>query len=141
MKAMTESMAVQTTKAMPARSDAGTVLKTSIGRTLHGVQSSPIQAKDYATKQRDKWLNKLAKEFLMLDGLFPFKELLPKENCPEWVHRVELEYLAAVHPGAMLKGGHRRVIWVSMCLCGLDDGMFGCKDRRCDAAPRKIQGF
>ena len=104
MKAMTESTVVQTTKAMPARFGAGTLPKTSISRTLQGVQASPIQAKDYATRQRDKWLNKLAKEFLMLDGLFPFKELLPNEHCPEWVHRVELEYLAAVHPGAMLKG-------------------------------------
>jgi hypothetical protein len=104
MNAISESMAVEKKGAMSPRAGAVPGSKTAAGETVYGVKSSPIQAKDYASKERDKWLNRLAHEFLTLNGLFPFKEVFPTENCPEWVHRVELEYIGAVHPDADLKG-------------------------------------
>jgi hypothetical protein len=107
MNAIAESMAVQTAGAMSGRAGAVPGSKTVAGETLYGVKSSPVPPKDYASKERDKWLNRLAHEFLTLNGLFPFMEVFPMENCPEWVHRVEVEYLVAVHPDADLKGATR----------------------------------
>jgi hypothetical protein len=71
---------------------------------LKDVKSNVIQPKDYASKERDRWLNRLAKEFLMLDGLFPFKDFAPRKDCPEWLGRVEQEYFVAVYRGVDLKG-------------------------------------
>jgi len=104
MNAISESMAAQTTGAMSARVGAVPGSKTATGEPLYGVKSSPIQPKDYASKQRDKWLNRLAREFLMLDGLFPFREFGPENDCPQWVGRVEEEYFAATFRGANLNG-------------------------------------
>ena len=92
---------------MSACSARSTESKVATDRALNGAKSNAIQPKDYASKERDKWLNRLAHQFLTLNGLFPFKEVFPTENCHEWVHRVELEYLVAVHPGADLKGATR----------------------------------
>ena len=71
---------------------------------FNGVKSKAVQPKDYASKERDKWLNRLAKEFLMLDALFPFKDFAPKQNCPQWLGRVEQEYFVAMYRGVDLKG-------------------------------------
>ena len=107
MNAIKESTAGNTAGKVSACSARSTESKVATDRALNGAKSNAIQPKDYASKERDKWLNRLAHQFLTLNGLFPFKEVFPTENCHEWVHRVELEYLVAVHPGADLKGATR----------------------------------
>jgi hypothetical protein len=63
----------------------------------------PNEPKDFASKRRDKWLNKLTDEFLVLEGLYPVKSFLPTENCPNWVSRLEEDFVLATHRGASLK--------------------------------------
>jgi hypothetical protein len=100
---MSESMAVQTTWKAPAKVGPVADCKSGAGMALQGSKSSSIQLKDHPSRYRDKWLRRLAHEYLVIDGLFPWKDIRPKENCPEWVHRVELEYLLAVHRDAELR--------------------------------------
>src|ERR1017187_8626244 len=107
MNAIKESTAGNTAGKVSACSARSTESKVARDRALNGAKSNAIQPKDYASKERDKWLNRLAHEFLTLNGLFPFKDLFPTENCPGWVDRVELEYLVAVHPDVDLKGATR----------------------------------
>lgn len=73
--------------------------KVAADAALNGVESKAIQPKDYARKERDKWLNRLAKEFLILGSLTPFENILPEEFCPDWVRRVEDEYFVAMYRG------------------------------------------
>ena len=94
-------MAALRLKSVTAGSPVGT------GGTLNGVKGHGIQPKDYASKERDMWLNRLAREFLMIGSLFPFKDFGAGEDCPEWVERVEQEYLVATHRGVDLKGAKK----------------------------------
>jgi hypothetical protein len=81
--------------------------KVAADARLKCVESKAIQATDYAIQQRDKWLNRLAREFLMLDGLFPFKDVVPKNDCPQWFGRVEEEYFSALCRGVDVKGAKK----------------------------------
>jgi hypothetical protein len=67
------------------------------------MQSESNQTKTPDQKRRDKWLKRLGREFLNLDGPFPFNGPLPSEKSPEWVDRVEREYIAATYSRADVK--------------------------------------
>ena len=104
MNVITESTVSDTVGRRSVGNGVATGCKTATSGTLNGFKSNPIEPKGYASKQRDKWLKRLAQEFLMLEGLYPWKDFLPKENSPEWVCRVEEKYLVEMHRGADLKG-------------------------------------
>jgi hypothetical protein len=62
---------------------------------------------DGAEKARDRWVKRLLKEFLQIQGWFPFKALAPEDDCPKWVTRVHEEYAKATVRGSdLLVGTH-----------------------------------
>lgn len=95
-------MGDQTTGKMSAWAGADSGSKAAANRSLQGAKSSAIQRKVFANKQRDRWLNRLTNEFLIVYRQFPFQGSLPEEKCPEWVRRIEDEYFRATHLGARL---------------------------------------
>jgi len=107
MKMITESITDDVVGKTSACSGVVTRAKIGADRTSTGVKSKPIQRKDYESKRRDKWLNRLTDEFFKLEGLFPWKNFLPKENPPEWVHRVEEEYALATYSAVRLKSAKK----------------------------------
>ncbi|MGA2543156.1 MAG: hypothetical protein ABSG78_16520 [Verrucomicrobiota bacterium] len=107
MNAKSESIAVNAAGAVSACAGGAKGSKVDVDARLKCVESNAIQPEDYASERRDKWLNRLAREFLMLDGLFPFKDFVPKNDCPQWFGRVEEEYFSALCRGADLKGAKK----------------------------------
>jgi hypothetical protein len=107
MNAKSESIAVNAAGAVSTCAGGAKGPKVAADARLKCVESKSIQPEDYARQRRDKWLNRLAREFLMLDGLFPFKGVVPENDCPQWFGRVEEEYFSALCRGADLKGAKK----------------------------------
>lgn len=49
-----------------------------------------------AARSRKRWLNRFAAEFCRLQFISPDRDYLPKD-CPQWIERVQEEYLRATH--------------------------------------------
>jgi hypothetical protein len=104
MNAITGSMTGITVRETLAQDSAVNHSKTAADRMSKCVKSNPAQPKDYTTKQRDKWLNKLANELRIISfRQFPVADCSPRENCPEWVSRVQQEYFRATYPQLYLE--------------------------------------
>jgi hypothetical protein len=73
-------------------------METKTDGAPKGGKSSRRQPKDWASKHRDRWLNKLTHQVRIIYHQYPFPDSLPKENCPDWVCWVQQEYFNAMCP-------------------------------------------
>ncbi len=55
--------------------------------------------------RREKWLRRLADEFIKLETAMPVENILPDTGCPPWVENLERELRQAMYPVAKLKKG------------------------------------
>jgi hypothetical protein len=134
MNAMAESTASVTGTETSAHKAAVNRSKTATHETLTGVKTKPVQPKDYASKQRDKWLNKLTNELRTVFCQFPLPTALPTEICPKWVWWIQQEFFHATYPQLDLKDTKEHTVlefagfWIPMRIRSLDEGMFGSTD-------------
>jgi hypothetical protein len=103
MNAIAETTAGVTVTETSARKGAVNGSKTAAHGTLNGGKSNRVQPKDYATKQREKWLNKLSDELRIVFREFPFPRSLPTEICAEWVWWIQQECFRAMYVRLDLK--------------------------------------
>lgn len=69
-----------------------------------GIPAADAEIDDPVTR-REKWLRRLADEFVKLETAMPMSNFLPDTGCPPWVENLERELRQAMFPVAKLKEG------------------------------------